>query len=100
MNDVTYTFNCLDNIFTFTIKKEFLQHCAEPSKMDRNKLFTELKMGTYLHNPYGPALTVISKKYDEYWLEGKRVSEEVAAKIKHQVSFHNDLEKILTEEET
>jgi hypothetical protein len=93
-SDATHTFRSEDGIFEFTIKKEFLA-IADPSKHSTHKLMTEFKVGNYLHNPFGPAITNLKNGYQEFWLEGKRAPADVAEKIKHQTNFNNDLEQLL-----
>ena len=91
----TFTFTSLDKIFEFTIKSEFLEKVAEPTTISTLDLMTNHRMVKYLHNPFGPAIKVLTNGYEEFWLEGKRVSAEVAEKIKHNTLFTEEFNKML-----
>ena len=95
----TYTFISDNKIFQTTIKSEFLKIIAKPETVPYEQLMTEHGMSQYLHNPHGPAVKVLRNNYEEYWLDGKKVSEEVEAKIKHNIKFHGELEDILNKPE-
>lgn len=91
----TVTFRTQDNMFEITVKAEFLT-IVDPAKANTHQLLTEHKLGTYLHNPQGPALKHLKKDYEEYWLEGKKVQDqETINKIKHSVKFASDMEDLL-----
>lgn len=75
----TYTFTDIDATFRFTVKKAFLQVCPDPAAVPRPTLFVDLKMAQYLHNPVGPAITVLASGYEEQWLDGKQVTNETGS---------------------
>jgi hypothetical protein len=86
-------------IFQYTFKTEFLKNGVDPSKLTFFELVQKHELGRYLHNPYGPAVVSRKQGYGEYWLDGKKVSDEVAEKIKHNAKFNNTLEDLLSKPE-
>lgn len=86
---------------TYTVKKEFLNVCAEPHKKHVVDLLGEFNLPKYLHNTNGPAIVdlthSIPENREQYWIDGKRLKEEYAKKIKLGQQFDNEMETFLTE---
>lgn len=95
MSMEVFTFNDKQNNFQITIKSEYLKTIPNPAEYAFADLLTQHNMSPFLHNPHGPAILVIKNKHEEYWLDGKKVSPEVADKIKHNTAFHEELVEIL-----
>jgi hypothetical protein len=97
MNELE-TFKTSDGRFQFTVKGTFLHKCWEhPSQYDAYDLNSKFHLSEYLHNPSGPAIVHLGSGQVEYWLNGKKLTDEEGAKISHDYKFNNklmeDLEK-------
>lgn len=95
--DETYTFRSEDGIFEVTIKAEFLKTVPNPTEYAFKDLMTQHNLAQYFHNPIGPAIRILKNGYEDYWLDGKQVSPEVAEKIKHGVKFNTTMDDILND---
>lgn len=73
---MTHTFTTVDNKFTITVKKEFLDKCPEPDKLDAYTLMTEHKVNLFFHNPEGPAAIRLSDGMKSYWIDGQHIKDE------------------------
>ena len=91
----TYTFVSDNKIFKVTIKAEFLKIIPKPEEHVFHDLMTQHSMPQYLHNPNGPAMVVLTNGHEEYWIDGKRCTDEVAEKMKHTIKSFDTLEKEL-----
>jgi hypothetical protein len=81
--------------FRFTIKSEFVKRVPNYLELEVINLLQDQQMGKSLHNPVGPALVALTPLKDgtiheQYWLDGKRLDEETAKKIQHNMNFNNN----------
>lgn len=103
----TVTFIENEGKVQFTVKKTFLDVVDVTDtniKHSAYKLLKDHKMGDYLHNQKGPAVRVIvpvkDKKgnpidYKEYWVDGKRLTQEEGEKMEHNANFIDRAEKLI-----
>jgi len=114
---MTYTFNDKDNLFKFTVKKEFLEKCPNPEQQDLESLVVNFDFKNFLHNPLGPAVTYLTKIPNEvreallkneavgllndevvcYWLNGELMTGENLKKLKHDANFGDKFDKMLAQ---
>lgn len=80
--------------FQFTVKIEFFKKVSIDA-WSVYELMSKFYMADYLHNPIGPAIIHLDTGHQEFWLNGKQVPEEVASKMRHTISFNNDLMDML-----
>lgn len=98
-------------LFELTTKAEFLTVCPDPENYHKQpgevmdnwrKLFTDLKLMEYLHNPNGPAFVHLATKrpggYVEYYLNGKKLTPDEASSIIHNSNFKKKVNEVLREE--
>lgn len=88
-----YKFKTVDDKCEFAVKEEFLKRCNKPADFDAYDLMTKYQMGSYLHNPSGPAAVIPSENVLEYWISGKECTPEEGAKIAHDFNFNDKLLK-------
>ncbi len=72
----TYTFYDASKQFLLTVKSEFLNRCWLPSAYDVYTLNTEYFLSKFLHNPTGPAIVDVINGINQYWINGKRLTDE------------------------
>ena len=114
----TVTFTDKDGLFEFTVKKEFLEKCPNPSEHDLEALTVTFSHQKFLHNPAGSAVNYLEKlpkevkeklnSIDEtsglkaYWLDGTLLKGEERKKFIHDTqfhtTFHESLKKAASEE--
>jgi hypothetical protein len=70
----------------------------KPEDVSYEQLMTDHQMASYLHNPHGPAIKILRNGYEEYWLDGKKCSEEIEKKIKHDLKFNDELNDIINKD--
>lgn len=89
---------------TYTVKKEFLNVCSNPHEKTEAELLGDFNLPKYLHNTNGPAivdpLNLVEKNKEQFWIDGKRLKEEYAKKIKLGQAFDKEMETFLTEGNT
>ncbi len=113
---MTYTFNDKDNLFTFVVKKEFLEKCPNPDQQDLESLVVNFDFKNFLHNPNGHAVTYLTKIPDQvreallknesvgmldgkvvtYWLNGELMTGENLKKLKHDAGFSDKFDAMLS----
>lgn len=94
-NTGVHKFLCMHKKIYYTVKKEFLEKIPDPSIVPPGELATKHNMMNFLHNEHGPAIHSTVQGYQEYWLNGKRCSEEDAERIKHNIKFNNEFNELL-----
>lgn len=114
---MTHTFTEKDGLFTFTVKKEFLDKCPNPNEHDLESLTTNYEFNKFLHNPMGPAVIyevkipqevrdallkneaigLVEDKVVAYWLNGNLMSGEELKKLKHDTEFGDKFDKMLAQ---
>ena len=91
MNDEIFTFSSKPNpnnnnhFQIYTVKKEFLNVCLNPSDHTEVDLLGELNLPKYLHNTIGPAIIDPSNSVEEYreqfWLNGRKLTNRGVKKL-------------------
>lgn len=90
----TKSFIANGNKYQFTVKIEFMKK-VDVTEWSVYELMSKFQMANYLHNSIGPAIIHLDTGHQEFWLNGKQVSEETASKMRHTISFNNDLMDML-----
>lgn len=93
----TVTFVTVDNKYTISVKKEFIEKCPEYNKTSIKDLLTEKKIVAYFHNTKGPAVTRHKDGHLEYWINGMVATKEEAEKIQHNADFSDQLSSIVND---
>lgn len=116
-NGTTVEFSDKDGLFIFTVKKEFLEKCPNPSQVGIEELVTKHDFKNFLHNPTGPAVRYGQKIPNEvreallknesvknvdgnpgtYWLNGQLLTGAELEKLKHDVEFGDKFEDMLSQ---
>lgn len=92
-----HIFTEADKEVQFAVKTEFLKKCNNPQDFDAYNLLTKYQLAKFLHNPGGPAIVLLkSPEKAEYWLDGKKLSEEEGRKMAHNHEFNDRFVKTLT----
>lgn len=92
MSSVTsFVTNC--GKYKFSVKAEFYKSCPNPTEYSIYDLMTKHKVNQYFHSTSGPALTRLKDMYEEYWVDGMKVSEEEGKRMAHNFKFNDKLMK-------
>jgi hypothetical protein len=82
----THTFNDIENRYTFTVLKRFLQRCPSPEKLKMEDLYNDHGLWAYFHNETGPALIRHLDNKQEHYICGHKkeglTQDEIDLKIK------------------
>ena len=93
----SFKFTTVDGKFEMSVKSTFLKVCEKPSEVKLMDLLTVHRVNQYFHNTTGPAITRKRDNYMEYWLDGKKVSEEEGKRIEHEFNFNNKVMSIISD---
>lgn len=100
VDTVTFSKQVEDMNLEFTVKKEFLSQFKDGENVENTStedLFAKFMILKYFHNPNGPAIRELSTNHIEYWIDGKLLSEEEAARIENKLHIQNDVKAIVNE---
>lgn len=86
-----YKFVTSNKKFELVVKSEFLKKCPKPEDFTDHDLLTIYKVNQFFNNPMGPAITRLRDGYSEYWIDGKKLSEEEGKRIAHSHAFNSKL---------
>lgn len=113
----TYIFKTLNKKLNISVKSTFLNIIPNPESTNLNELLDIYNMASYYHNPNGPAIefpielrptenhkffeneidfdiTWGKYFYREYWIDGKRLSDEETRKFREiETQFEIELSK-------
>jgi hypothetical protein len=84
-----------NNEFEVTVKVSFFKEGFDPGKITIQELLKDQELFRYLHNPAGPAIVNVKNGYKSYWLNGKPLTEEDAAKLQHNSDFNKTFDQIV-----
>lgn len=83
----TLRFIGIDKKYEFVVKAEFAQLYPDYMTKKTYNLIADCKINNYLHNPSGVAITRFDNNQQEYWIDGKKLSDEESKLIKHKEEF-------------
>lgn len=117
---MTHTFTDKDGLFTFTVKKEFLERCPNPQELNIETLTSTHEINKFFHNPNGFAVVYNNKLPEKVlekiashsaihrdangvlgacWLDGNILTGDDAKKFLHDVNFMDKVDEFLTKED-
>lgn len=88
----------------WTVKPEFMEKVPDPKNVDHIVLIEEHAIQNFWHCTVGPAVTADNAEirnhfkgdiYKEYWIDGKRLSDEQARAEEHRLKFDNKFEDLV-----
>lgn len=97
VNNEVVTFVEVTGDYQYSVKKEFFTETPEPEKMDKVMLFTTTNLKKHLHCLTGPAIIGLKDQKKFYFVDGKKLDNDVGEKLTHDHKFNTKLESSVTE---
>ncbi len=92
----TYTFYDSSRQFLITVKTEFLHRCFDPATHDVYDLNTQYLLSKFLHNPAGPAVVDTFTGLNQYWIDGKRLSDKDSEQFSARIRYEGKLMDLIS----
>lgn len=94
INAETFTFVDKSGLFEWTFKREALKNFDILKDATWENLH-QYKFQEFLHNTKGPAVRHTKVPFEQYYINGKLLSDEEAEKMKHDIQFHEKFDKVI-----
>lgn len=103
VSNSTWTFIENTGQIEITVKQEFQDELKKNNVVIKDnvpdctsfELFTKYNMKNFLHNPIGPALTIIKPQHKAFFINGTELDLPQAKKLLNDASFHKDVDALV-----